>query len=200
MAFTWEQFQVHVILTHWGGVTHICVGKLTIIGSDNGLSPDRRQAIIWTNAGLLLIEPLGTNFSEILIKILTFSFKKMRSKVSSAKRRPSCLGLNGFICNMCLEITPEITTTSPKCQLVYMLHVSKVLWLWLWLCLFVFFSQGVIYLMCYIFILFFQVSIQITWILSSCVVGSRKIFTNLVKLFIKTNYNKKIKNYHLFNT
>ena len=45
-------------LTHWGRVTHICVSKLTIIGSDNGLSPDRRQAIIWTNAGLLLIGPL----------------------------------------------------------------------------------------------------------------------------------------------
>ena len=81
-------------LTHWGRVTHICVSRLTIIGSDNGLSPDRRQAIIWTNAGLLLIGPLGTNFSEILIEILTFSFKKMRLKVSSAKRRPFCLGRN----------------------------------------------------------------------------------------------------------
>ena len=65
-------------LTHWGRVTQICVSKLTIIGSDNGLSPGRRQAIIWTNAGILLIGPLGTNFSEILIEILTFSFKKMR--------------------------------------------------------------------------------------------------------------------------
>ena len=81
-------------ITHWGRETHICVGKSTIIGSDNGLSPGRRQAIIWTNAGILLIGPLGTNFSEILIKIITFSFKKMRSKVSSGKQRPSCLGLN----------------------------------------------------------------------------------------------------------
>ena len=81
-------------LTHWGRMTHICVSKLAIIGSDNGLSPDRRQAIIWTNAGILLIGPLGTNFNEILIEILTFSFKKMRFKVSSAKRRPFCLGLN----------------------------------------------------------------------------------------------------------
>ena len=75
-------------------MTHICVSKQTIIGSDNGLSPDRRQAIIWTNAGLLLIGPLGTNLSEILIEILTFSFKKIRLKVPSAKRRPFCLGLN----------------------------------------------------------------------------------------------------------
>ena len=75
-------------------MTHIYVSKLTIIGSDNDLSPDRRQAIFWTNTGLLLIGPLGTNFREILIEILTFSFKKMRLKVSSAKRRPFCLALN----------------------------------------------------------------------------------------------------------
>ena len=81
-------------LTHWGQVTHICVSKLASIVSDNGLSPSRRQAIIWTNAGILLIGPLGTNFSEILIEIHTFSIKKMRMKVSSAKRRPFCLGLN----------------------------------------------------------------------------------------------------------
>ena len=56
-------------LTHWGRVTHICVSKLTIIGSDNGLSPGRRQAIIWTNAGILLIRPFGTNFSDISIDI-----------------------------------------------------------------------------------------------------------------------------------
>ena len=81
-------------LTHWGRVTHICVGDLTTIGSDNGLSPDRRQAIIWTNAGILSSGPLGINFSEISMKIQTFSFRKMRLKSSSAKWRPSCLGLN----------------------------------------------------------------------------------------------------------
>ena len=81
-------------LTHWGRVMHICVSKLTIIGSDNVLSPGRRQAIIWTNAGILLIRPLGTNFSEILIRIQTFSFKKMHLKMSSANWRPFCLGLN----------------------------------------------------------------------------------------------------------
>ena len=54
-------------------MTHICVSQLTIIGSDNGLSPGRRQAIIWTNTGILLIGPIETNFSETLIEILTFS-------------------------------------------------------------------------------------------------------------------------------
>ena len=75
-------------------MTHICVSDLNSIGSDNGLSPGRRQAIIRTNAVILLIRPLGTNFSEILVEIVIFLFKKMRSKVSSAKRRPFCLGLN----------------------------------------------------------------------------------------------------------
>ena len=65
----------YMIKTHWGRVTYICVGKLTFIGSDNGLSPGRHQAIIWTNAGILLIEALGKNFSEILIGIKIFSFK-----------------------------------------------------------------------------------------------------------------------------
>ena len=85
---------IWVILTHWGRVTHICVGNLTTIVSDNGMSPGRRQAIIWTNWGILLIGPLGTNFSEILIEIKTVSFKKMFLKVSSAKWRPFCLGIN----------------------------------------------------------------------------------------------------------
>ena len=87
---------VLIFLTHWGRVTHMCVGNLTIIGSDNGLSPGWRQAIIWTNAGILLIKPLKRNFSEILIEIHihTFSFKKMHLKTSSAKWRPFCLGRN----------------------------------------------------------------------------------------------------------
>ena len=93
VGFTWFHMQI-THLTHWGRVRHICVGSLTIIVSDNGLSPGRRQAIIWTNVGRLLIGPLGTNFSEIIIEILTFSFKKMRLKASSAKWRPFCLGLN----------------------------------------------------------------------------------------------------------
>ena len=78
-------------LTHWGIYTSL---NLVNIGSDNGLSPVRRQAIIWTNAGILSIGPLGTNVSEILIGIQTFSFKKLHLKTSSAKWRLFCLGLN----------------------------------------------------------------------------------------------------------
>ena len=88
---------MRVQLTHWGRVTLICVSNLPIIVIDNGLSPGQRQAIIWTNGGILFFGPLGTNFSEILIEILTFSIKKMRLKVSSGKWRPFCLGLNVLI-------------------------------------------------------------------------------------------------------
>ena len=81
-------------LTHWGRVVHICISKLAIIGSDNGLSPGRCQAIIWTNVGLLLIWTLGTNFSEILSKIHIFSFKKMHLKTLFVKWCQFCLSLN----------------------------------------------------------------------------------------------------------
>ena len=102
-AFPWrvlgKSFIEKCFLTHCGRVTYICVNDLTRIGSDNGLSPGRHQAIIRTNAGILLIRPLGTNFSEFSVEILIFSFKKMRLKVSSVKRRPFCLGLNKLRCN-----------------------------------------------------------------------------------------------------
>ena len=79
----WDLWDVSIMLewledkqlTHWGRVMHICVGNLTIFGSDNGLLPGRCQAIIWTNAGVLVIGPLGTNFSEISIEICAFSRK-----------------------------------------------------------------------------------------------------------------------------
>ena len=87
----------HSLLTHWGRVTHICVGTLFIIESDNGLSPGWRQAIILTNAGILSIGPLVTNFSEILFRIQMFSINEMELKMSSAKWRPFCLGLNESI-------------------------------------------------------------------------------------------------------
>ena len=85
-------------------MTHICVGNLTIIGLDNGLSPGRRQTIIRTNAGILLLRPLGTNFSEFLVQILIFSFTKMHLKMSSAKWGPISLGLN-VLMSLCSYIS-----------------------------------------------------------------------------------------------
>ena len=68
-------------------MTHICISKLTITDSDNGLSPDQCQAIIWTNVGILLIWTL-------VREIHTFSFKKMHLKMLLAKLWHFCLGLD----------------------------------------------------------------------------------------------------------
>ena len=103
MALTWYHALSVAAITllinvpRWGWVTHICVSQLITIVSDNGLSPDRRQAIIWNNDGKLLFGPMGRNFREILIESYTFSFKKMHLKMSSGKWRSSCLGLNVLI-------------------------------------------------------------------------------------------------------
>ena len=80
--------------THWGQVTLICISRLAIVGSDNGLLAGWCQVIIWTDARILLMQTLGTKFSEILIKIHTFSFKKIYLKMSSGKWWPYCLSLN----------------------------------------------------------------------------------------------------------
>ena len=77
-------------------MTHVCVGDLTIIVSDNGFSPDRRQAIICTNARMLSIGPLRTNFSEILFETLAFSiqenaFESVVSEKVVFLSRPQCV-------------------------------------------------------------------------------------------------------------
>ena len=74
-AAVWLNKNIQSFFTHWGWVVHISFSKLTIVGWDNDLWPGRCQPIIWTNAGILLIGLLGTNFNESLIKIHTFSLK-----------------------------------------------------------------------------------------------------------------------------
>ena len=77
---------------NWCRVTHTCVSKLIIIGSDNGLSPGRRQAIIWTNAGILLIAPLGINFSKVLIIKDVFGYVVW--KMAAILSRSQCVKWN----------------------------------------------------------------------------------------------------------
>ena len=95
-AFWWSIAQLST-LTHRGLVTHICFSKLSIIGSDNGLSPGRRQCIIWTNVGILSMGPKGAIFSETLIEIPTFLFKIKHLKMLSGKWRPFFLDFNMLI-------------------------------------------------------------------------------------------------------
>ena len=70
-------------------MTNICLSKLAIIGSENGLLPDRRQAIIWINAEILLNRPLGTNFNRTsYIFIQENAFEKVVCKTASILPRP----------------------------------------------------------------------------------------------------------------
>ena len=77
-------------------MTYICVSKLTILASDNGLSPGWRQAIIWTSSGILLIGHLGTNFSEIFngnydIFIQENAFESVVCEIAAMLSRPQCV-------------------------------------------------------------------------------------------------------------
>ena len=93
-------------LTHWGRVMHICISKLAIVGSDNGLSPDQRQAIIWTNAGILLIGPLGTNLNQnSYIFIRENAFENVIWKMAAILSRRQCVnGQRKFIISHFLHI------------------------------------------------------------------------------------------------
>ena len=66
---------------------HICISKLTIIGSDNGLSPRRHQTIIWTNAAVLFIWPLGPKF------IQENAFQIVVCEMEAILSRPDCVKL-----------------------------------------------------------------------------------------------------------
>ena len=101
----------------WGRVMHICISEHVNIGSDDGLSPIQRQAVIWTNTGILLIGFWRTNFSEIFIEIHTLSFKKMHLKTLSGKWRPFCLGLN---------VLNSYISSSEKAP--YMYYTMKLFW------------------------------------------------------------------------
>ena len=119
------------VLTHWGRVTHICLSKLTIIGSDNGLAPGRCQAIFRTNSGILLIGALGTNFCEILSKIHTFSFIKWVWKCHLWKRLQFCLGLNvlrAIRLNSKPAWSAALLYREPAMQWKYYWHYNNVTW------------------------------------------------------------------------
>ena len=108
-------------------MTHICVSKLTIIASHNGLPPGRCQAIIWTNAGLLSVGTLRTYYSEILIKIQQFSLKKMHLKMLSAKRRlcyhgPNVLGYRYLASLPSKTMSSSSFNSVDICKMVRLIH------------------------------------------------------------------------------
>ena len=103
-------------------MTHICVSELTIIGLDNGLSPCRCQAIIWSNAGILPVRTIRTHFSEILNEIQTFSFNEMHLK---CRLRNVGHFVSALMCwsnspsDVCNWIHPHLLCYQLKCRRVY---------------------------------------------------------------------------------
>ena len=79
---------------YWGRMTHICVSKLTTIGSDNGLSHGRCKAIIWTKAGNIVEWGPGNEIQWTFNRNLNISFKIKQFKMASGKWRSFFFGLN----------------------------------------------------------------------------------------------------------
>ena len=119
-------------------MTHICVGKLTIIGSDKGFSPGRHQAIFWTNAGTLWVGHLGTNFSPVLIEIHTFSLKKIHLKM--------LLGNGGHFVSV--PMTKSLTKCHSTGIFYNLLFYILILFTWMCCVLFLLIIDVVFYLTC----------------------------------------------------
>ena len=108
-----------IILTHRGRVTHICVGYLTIISSDNGLADGRLYTVIWTNAWILLIWRLETNYSEILNAIQTFFTEE------STFKNVVCVTLSNSSWSQCVNtFRPEQMTN------ILLVTFSNILYDW----------------------------------------------------------------------
>ena len=137
-----QQWYCPCTLTHWGRVTHICIGKLTIIGWDNGLSPGRRQAIYlnqcWNIVNLTLRSKLQWNFNRNSnIFIQENALENVVSQMVSI-----CLGLNVLRVNPSstdhvnlLKTTTQINQTQ---QLNSKSHINSkqftpLVWLNFWL-------------------------------------------------------------------
>ena len=115
------------MLTHRGRVTHIGVGNLAIIGSDNGLSPGRRQAIISTNAGVFFYLTLRDKLQWNINGNWCIFIREMYSKMSSVKYRPSYLGLN--VLRQCIRLVfllPWLLTISLWFHRIYKYPQSAV--------------------------------------------------------------------------
>ena len=88
----WEWISLHTLLCLWLLIIHVGILVFIDIYDIYIYILDTKQAITWTNAALLLIRPLGTNFSENLINIQNVSLIEMHLNMSYAKWRPFCPG------------------------------------------------------------------------------------------------------------
>ena len=64
-----------------------------IFGLDSSLPPVWHQAVVWTNAGLLLARPMERRFSEILIKEYIVHAREIDLEMLSEKGQSACPSL-----------------------------------------------------------------------------------------------------------
>ena len=76
-------------------MTHIYVSKLSIISSDNGLSPGRRQAIIWTDTGILTLgnKRQWNHNRNLYIIIQENAFENVVREIGDHLSQPRCLNV-----------------------------------------------------------------------------------------------------------
>ena len=122
-------------LTHWGQETHICVDNLTMIGSDNGLSPGRRQAIIriqcWNIVNWKLRNILQWNINRnVYIFIEENAFESVVRKMAATLSQSHCvnfLSKKGHICLFCWNAKIKITNTFFKKFLYIPVNYNMIL-------------------------------------------------------------------------
>ena len=108
-------------------MTPICVSELTIIGSDNDLSPGRGQ-VIWTNAGISLTGAIqGIHFGEIVIEIRAFVIKKngfqnVVRKMAVILSRPQCVN------DILLFLTQRVLRSYCTVPLLWNMMTSQTWW------------------------------------------------------------------------
>ena len=82
-------------LTHWGRVTHICVGKLTIIGSDNGVAwtaPSHYLNQCWIIVNWTLRNKLQWNLNRNShIFIQENAFESVVCETAAILSQPQCV-------------------------------------------------------------------------------------------------------------
>ena len=139
---TWDEillkpsrhYLLRMRLTHWGRATHICVSKLTVVGSDNGLSPGWRQAIIWINDGILLIRPLGLQWNlkqNWHIFIQENAFENIVCEIAAILSRSQCV--KRILTQRRSYVLSSVALTTSWQHEVQMISISECL-LWYWLC------------------------------------------------------------------
>ena len=108
---------------------HMCVNKITIIGSDNGLWLCRHQGIILTSAGIFLIRTWGTNYSHILIAINASLFRKLHLKcleMAANFSRPQCVNRYDILIRRCTIVMIKLTIMLAVCQTIRLYKIKKI--------------------------------------------------------------------------